>query len=50
MARGAGVGRLVITHVPPWHDPEVAKAEATTRSTTAPIDLATPGVTFEVGR
>ena len=28
MARDAQVGRLLVTHVPPWHDPEVALAEA----------------------
>jgi ribonuclease BN (tRNA processing enzyme) len=49
VARGAGVGQLVITHVPPWHDPEVAKAEAMTVYD-GPIDLATPGMTVEVGR
>jgi ribonuclease BN (tRNA processing enzyme) len=49
VARGAGVGRLVITHVPPWHDPDVAKAEAMTVYE-GPVDLATPGMTVEVGR
>jgi len=43
----AGVGRLVITHVPPWHDPADAVAEA------APVfvgrlDLAKVGDTYEV--
>ena len=28
MAREAQVDRLLVTHVPPWHDPEVALAEA----------------------
>jgi ribonuclease BN (tRNA processing enzyme) len=28
MAAAAGAGRLVLTHVPPWHDPAVAVAEA----------------------
>ena len=27
-ALAAGVGRLVLTHVPPWHDAAVAEAEA----------------------
>lgn len=49
VASGAGVRHLVITHVPPWHDPEVAKAEAASVYD-GPIDLAAPGVTFDVGR
>jgi ribonuclease BN (tRNA processing enzyme) len=28
MAAAAGVGSLVVTHVPPWHDPQHALAEA----------------------
>jgi ribonuclease BN (tRNA processing enzyme) len=48
-ARDAAVGRLVVTHVPPWHDPEVARAEAS-EVFDGPIDLATPGMTIEVGR
>ncbi|MEO8106876.1 MAG: MBL fold metallo-hydrolase [Actinomycetes bacterium] len=47
VAHGAGVGRLVITHVPPWHDPEVAKAEATAVFA-GPIDVATPGAVYSV--
>lgn len=30
VARRAGVGRLVLTHIPPWTDPEVIRAEAAT--------------------
>jgi len=37
----------VITHVPPWHDPEVAKAEAATVFD-GPIDVATPGAVYAV--
>lgn len=49
LAHGAGVGRLVITHVPPWNDPLVAMAEAAS-AFAGEIDLATPGATFEVAR
>jgi ribonuclease BN (tRNA processing enzyme) len=43
----AAVGRLVLTHVPPWHDPQVALAEA--RSVwDGPLDLARPGATYDV--
>ncbi|MFP5252892.1 MAG: MBL fold metallo-hydrolase [Actinomycetes bacterium] len=46
-AHDAGVGRLVLTHVPPWHDREVALAEA--RSTySGPVELAATGVTYDV--
>ncbi len=46
-AVAADVGRLVLTHVPPWHDPEVAVAEA--RGVyDGPIELATPGATYDV--
>lgn len=44
-AAEAGVGRLLLTHIPPWHDPEVALAEA--REVFAgPSELAAPGSTF----
>lgn len=46
-AHDAGVGRLVLTHIPPWHDREVALAEA--RSTySGPIELAVTGATYEI--
>lgn len=46
-AYDAGAGRLVLTHIPPWHDREVALAEA--RSTySGPIELAATGVTYDV--
>ncbi|HEV2797097.1 MAG TPA: MBL fold metallo-hydrolase, partial [Nocardioides sp.] len=43
----AGVGRLVLTHVPPWHDPAVAEAEARAEWS-GPIELARAGATYEV--
>lgn len=49
LARNAGVGRLVITHVPPWNDPSVAKEEAGLVFD-GPIDVATPGSTFDLAR
>jgi ribonuclease BN (tRNA processing enzyme) len=49
LAREAGVRRLVVTHVPPWNDPQVAMAEAASVFN-GDIDLATPGATFEVAR
>lgn len=46
-AAAAGVRRLVITHVPPWHDPAVALDEA--RGTyPGPIELATAGAVYEL--
>lgn len=46
-ATRAGARRLVLTHVPAWHDPEVARQEA--RGTyDGPIDLARTGAVFEI--
>jgi ribonuclease BN (tRNA processing enzyme) len=46
-AKAAGVGRLVLTHVPPWYDAEVARAEAQAEWD-GPVDLARTGATYEV--
>ena len=46
-AAEAEVDRLVLTHIPPWHDPQVCLAEAK-ETYSGPIDLATPGTTFTV--
>jgi ribonuclease BN (tRNA processing enzyme) len=44
-AAEAGVGRLVLTHIPPWHDPEVCLAEA--RETyDGPLEVAVTGSTY----
>ena len=44
-AAEADVGRLVLTHIPPWHDPQVCLAEA--RETFAgPLELARTGATY----
>ncbi|WP_310964288.1 MBL fold metallo-hydrolase [Nocardioides terrisoli] len=43
----AGVDRLVLTHVPPWHDAGVMLAEA--KGTYAgPLELAAPGRSYEI--
>jgi ribonuclease BN (tRNA processing enzyme) len=49
LARDAGANRLVITHVPPWNNPQVALAEAASVFD-GEIDLATTGSSFEVAR
>ena len=46
-AARAGVGLLVLTHVPPWHDPAVAEAEARAEWS-GPIELARAGATYDV--
>jgi ribonuclease BN (tRNA processing enzyme) len=44
-----GVRRLVLTHIPPWNDPEVCRAEAAA-IWPGRLDVAVQGATFEVGR
>jgi ribonuclease BN (tRNA processing enzyme) len=46
-AAAGGVGRLVLTHVPPWHDPDLAMAEAKSQYD-GEISLATTGATYLV--
>ena len=46
-ASKAGVERLVLTHVPPWYDPEVAHAEAR-GEWAGPVELARAGATYDV--
>jgi len=46
-ASQAEVGRLVLTHIPPWHDREVALEEAR-RVYAGPVELAATGATFVV--
>ena len=48
IADRADVGLLVLTHIPPWHDPERVLAEAR-RVTCRPVELAAPGVRWRVG-
>jgi len=46
-AAAAGVGRLLLTHVPPWHDPQQVLAEARPAFERS-LDLAAPDVTYQV--
>jgi ribonuclease BN (tRNA processing enzyme) len=46
-AAKAGVERLVLTHVPPWHDPADAEAEARAEWS-GPVELARAGATYDV--
>ncbi|GAA4358183.1 MBL fold metallo-hydrolase [Angustibacter luteus] len=43
-----GVGRLVLTHLPPWNDPQVCLAQAR-EVWDGPLEVATPGATYVVG-
>jgi len=47
MATRAGVRRLVLTHVPPWHSAQAMLDEAA-RTYTGPLELAAAGKTYEV--
>lgn len=44
-AAAAGVGRLVLTHIPPWTDPEVNRRDAAAFFD-GPVELARPGATY----
>jgi ribonuclease BN (tRNA processing enzyme) len=46
-AKQAGVRRLVLTHLPPWNDPEVSRSAAED-AFGGVVDLARPGATYEV--
>jgi ribonuclease BN (tRNA processing enzyme) len=46
-ATRAGVRRLVLTHLPPWNDPDVSLAAART-SYAGPLEVARPGATYEL--
>lgn len=48
LAAGAGVRRLVLTHIPPWHDPH-RSLDAATPVFRGPLELAAPGATYELG-
>jgi ribonuclease BN (tRNA processing enzyme) len=47
MATEASARRLVLTHVPPWHDPQVMLGEAA-ETYDGPLELAVPGLTYEI--
>lgn len=46
-ASAAGSSRLLLTHIPPWHDPQRALTEAST-TYGGPLELATPGTTYDI--
>ncbi len=47
-ARAAGgVGRLMLTHIPAWNDPEVCRAQAGAQWP-GTVELAAPGVTYDL--
>jgi ribonuclease BN (tRNA processing enzyme) len=46
-AREAGAARLVLTHIPPWHDPEVCLVEAR-EAYSGPLEAAVTGATYVV--
>jgi len=46
-ASRAGVRRLVLTHMPPWNDPDLSLAAART-AYSGPVELARPGATYEL--
>ncbi len=48
-ARAGGVGRLVLTHVPAWNDPEVCRAQAAA-VWPGEVELAVAGETLDVGQ
>ena len=46
-ATAGGAARLLLTHVPPWHDPATARTEARS-AYDGPVDLAADGVVCDV--
>jgi ribonuclease BN (tRNA processing enzyme) len=46
-AARAGVGRLVLTHIPPWHDPETSLTEAREQYD-GPLEAAATGSTYTI--
>ena len=49
LGNAAGIGRLVLTHVPPWHDPQVVFAEAS-ETFHGPVELAEVGAVYDFSR
>lgn len=46
-ATEAGVGLLLLTHVPPWHDTQAVLADAKPEFS-GPLELAKPGTTYDI--
>jgi ribonuclease BN (tRNA processing enzyme) len=44
----AGAAAIVLTHIPPWYEPDRVLAEATPHFD-GPLSLAKPGATWEIG-
>lgn len=47
VATTAASRRLVLTHIPPWHDPAKVRAEAE-QEYAGPVELAIPGTSYDV--
>ncbi len=48
IGQAAGVAAIVITHIPPWYDPDRVLAEATPHFD-GPVSLAKPGAAWDIG-
>jgi ribonuclease BN (tRNA processing enzyme) len=48
IGQAAGVRAVVITHIPPWHEPDHVLAEAAPHFD-GPLSLATPGAAWDIG-
>jgi ribonuclease BN (tRNA processing enzyme) len=46
-ATDAGSRRLLLTHIPPWHDPQVVLGEAASEYD-GKVELATAGTSYDV--
>jgi ribonuclease BN (tRNA processing enzyme) len=45
--RAGGVGRIVLTHMPPWNDPEVCRAQAAAEWS-GPLEVARAGAVYDL--
>jgi ribonuclease BN (tRNA processing enzyme) len=48
IGQAAGVAAIVLTHIPPWYEPDRALAEATPHFD-GPVSLAKPGAVWDIG-
>ena len=48
IGQDAGVGAIVLTHIPPWHEPDRVLAEATPHFD-GPVSLAKSGAAWDIG-
>ena len=46
-AEAAGASRLLLTHLPPWNDPQVS-LDAGRSSFSGPVEVVTPGATYDL--